>query len=80
MTILKFQDTQEVTLLTLETEKCKGLEVVFLQEKLKMEAVILHAKKQWDYFFTLPRKKYSQPRILNPVKSLLSCNIMRFKS
>ena len=45
-----------------------------------MEAVILHARKQWDYFFKVSRESFFQARILKSVKSLLSRSVMRFQS
>lgn len=45
-----------------------------------MEAVILHARKQWDYFFKVSRVSFFQARILKSVKSLLRCSVMRFQS
>ena len=45
-----------------------------------MEAVILSARKQWDYFFKVSRESFFQARILKSVKSLLSRSVMRFPS
>ena len=45
-----------------------------------MEAVILHARKQWDYLFKVSWENFFQARILKSVKSLLSCSVMRLQS
>lgn len=45
-----------------------------------MEAVILHARRRWDYLFKVSWENFFQARILKSVKSLLSCSVMRLQS